>query len=69
MDANLLQNEMENLRTQGDQHALLVVEEIKTRSLSTQKLLEGRLREEAEIARRLTMKNRYVIILFYWLYF
>ena len=49
---------MDLLRTQGDQHALLVVEEIKTRSMSTQKLLEGRLREEAELARRLALRNR-----------
>ena len=49
---------MDLIRTQGDQHAQLVVDEIKIRSISTQKLLEGRLREEAELARRLTVKNR-----------
>ena len=59
VDANLLRNEMEILRSQGDQQASLVVEEIKTRSMSTQKLLEGRLREEAEISRRLAVRNRY----------
>ena len=60
VDANLLRNEMDILKTQGDQHALLVVEEIKTRSMSTQKLLEARLREEAELARRLALRNRCV---------
>lgn len=57
-DATLLKDEMDLIRTQGDQHAQLVVDEIKIRSISTQKLLEGRLREEAELARRLTVKNR-----------
>ena len=58
-DATLLKNEMDLIRTQGDQHAQLVVDEIKIRATSTQKLLEGRLREEAELARRLGMKYRY----------
>lgn len=52
---------MDLIRTQGDQHAQLVVDEIKVRSVSTQKLLEGRLREEAELARRLAVKNRYAV--------
>ena len=49
---------MEMFHIQGDQQAKLVVDEIKSRSLSTQKLLENRLREEVEVTRRLGVKNK-----------
>lgn len=58
VEASLLKNEMDQMRSEGDRHALMVVEEIKNRSLSSQRLLEGRLREEADLARRLVMRNR-----------
>ena len=59
-DAIFLKEEMEMFRLQGDQQAKLVVDEIKSRSLSTQKLLENRLREEVEVTRRLGVKNKWV---------
>ena len=59
-DAIFLKEEVEMFRLQGDQQAKLVVDEIKSRSLSTQKLLENRLREEVEVTRRLGVKNKWV---------
>jgi myosin protein heavy chain len=42
VEATHLKNEMDLLRTQGDRNALFVVDEIKSRNLSSQKVLEGR---------------------------
>ena len=65
-DAVFLKEEMEMFHLQGDQQAKLVVDEIKNRSLSTQKLLENRLREEVEVTRRLGVRNKWVGRDFTW---
>jgi hypothetical protein len=57
-EAERLARELELIKKEGDKQATLMVEEVKSRSVTAQRLIENRLKEESEAARRLTLKNR-----------
>ena len=48
------------MKSEGDKQASMMVEEVKAKSVTAQRIIEARLKEEAELAKRMGMKKREV---------
>ena len=59
-ESDRLARDLELMKSEGDKQATMMVEEVKSKSISAQRVVEARLKEEADVAKKLTAKKREV---------
>ena len=59
-ESDRLARDLELMKSEGDKQATMMVEEVKAKSVSAQRVVEARLKEEAEAAKRVAAKKREV---------